>query len=126
MEPSFAEAIFGSAGGTPLLSVLIGVLYFALSDARAGFSRRALTSAYAPTTALLYCLAVLVLRKYRYDMDAAAVYMLAQVFVPLVLLFVSFAWYPGRKWHHWYLAPLALLCWTVQFMVGLILVIPAK
>jgi hypothetical protein len=126
MEVTFVGAVFGSAGGAPLLSVAIGLLHFALSEARAGFARRALTSAYAPTTALLYFLAIFVLREHRLDADLASVYGFAQALLPPALLLVSFVSYPGSMRHHWYLSPLAVLCWIVQFVVGLIYVIPAK
>jgi hypothetical protein len=92
----------------PLLSVIVGVLYFACSAPTAPLARRVVTSAYAPSAAVIY-LAVAFSPSALGNAHIARFYP-AIVAVPLLLLVFSLLRFPGPRWVHVVLVPIAALC----------------
>nr|WP_295083474.1 hypothetical protein [uncultured Roseateles sp.] len=91
----------------PFLSALVGVLYFASSSTAAPLGQRALASAYAPAVAVIYLMVAFASAAFR-EAYLSAVYPVAWV-VPLGLLALSLFRYPGPRWAHFVLLPLAAL-----------------
>jgi len=105
VETLIGMALFAWA---PLLSLVIGVLYFLCSSSAAPLARRVVAAAYAPSAAVIY-LAVAFSPPAIRDAYLARFYP-AVVFVPLVLLALSLARFPGPRWTHIVLVPIAVLC----------------
>ena len=91
----------------PFLSVIVGVLYFACSSPTAPLLRRVVSSAYAPSAAVIY-LAIPFLPSALSNPQIARLYP-ALVAVPLLLLLVSLFRFPGPRWAHVVLMPIAVV-----------------
>jgi hypothetical protein len=100
----------------PLLALGIGVLYFVRSNTSSPTLVRLLTSAYAPTTALLFGLAAVLPRNFWYSLGRDS-FLVAQA-VPAALLLYSLGWYPGKRALHVVAVPLCLLLWFAQIAWG--------
>jgi hypothetical protein len=92
----------------PFLSVIVGVLYFTCSASTAPLARRVASSAYAPSAAVIY-LAVAFSQSALDNAHIARFYP-ATVAVPLLLLVFSLLRFPGPRWVHAVLMPIAALC----------------
>jgi hypothetical protein len=110
-----AEALMGITffAWAPFLSVVVGLLYFASSSAAAPVGRRVLASAYAPAVAFIYLVVAFSPAAVR-DAYLVPVYPAAWL-VPLGLLTLSFFRFPGPRWAHFVLMPIAALAiaWQV-------------
>jgi hypothetical protein len=91
----------------PFLSVIVGVLYFVCSTSTAPLGRRVVSSAYAPSAAVIY-LAV-AFSPALGNAHIARLYP-AIVAIPLLLLVFSLLRFPGPRWVHVVLMPIAALC----------------
>ena len=97
--------------GGPLLSLIVGASYLAKSDSGASMWLRLLTSAYGPSIAAIFVLAVFAWpQQYRFQ-QAGVNALLGLQLVPLALLVASLRWYPGSRRLHVLLVPLALVGW---------------
>lgn len=105
LETLVGIALFAWA---PFLSLVVGVLYFACSNPAAPLTGRVVAAAYAPSAAIIY-LAVAVSTPALRDTYLNRFYP-AVVCVPLILLAFSLARYPGPRWAHIVLIPIALVC----------------
>jgi hypothetical protein len=100
-------------------SLLVGVLYMLCSYRSSPLHRRLLAAAYAPSSVILFLAAALIPR------DAwprqFPLYLALQL-LPLLLLGLSLRLFPGPRWVHWVLVPLALVCLAWQAALGHILI----
>jgi hypothetical protein len=105
--------------GGVVLALAIGAAYFASS--RAGpLWRRCLTSAYAPSIALVFAVVAFVWPdSHRYNAAGVRIFMWLQL-LPLGLLIYSLVFYRGRHHLHWFLVPLAFVAWAWTFALGFI------
>jgi hypothetical protein len=92
----------------PFLSVVVGVLYFVCSDPAAPLTGRVVSAAYAPSAAIIYLVVAFSTPAVR-DSYLKGLYP-AVIIVPLTLLALSLARYPGPRWAHIVLIPIALVC----------------
>jgi hypothetical protein len=109
--------LFGGA----VLAVCIGAAYFASSHATL-MLQRCLTSAYAPSIALVFAVAAFAWPdSYRHNAAGVHAFMWLQA-IPFGLLTYSLAFYRGRRGTHWLLVPLALVAWAWTFFLGFVAV----
>jgi hypothetical protein len=108
--------------GGPLLALIVGASYLAKSDSGASMWRRILTSAYGPSVAAIFVLAVFAWPdQYRFQQVGVNALLGLQL-VPLALLVASLRWYPGSRKLHIFLVPLALVGWLWSFALAFLLV----
>jgi hypothetical protein len=104
--------------GGALLGAAVGVLYFVKAGREASLSVRLLTSAFGPSVALLFIVASLWWPEHlRYKPAGVQAYSWLQV-LPLLLLGLALAKYPGPRRIHWIAVPLGLLAWAWVFAWG--------
>lgn len=109
LHPAFLiAACFGT--------VIIGVVYFTLAFPETSLPLRVITSAYAPTFAILF-LAGILLTGANLPGPKYSAFALVQI-VPLVLISISLWRYPGPKWLHLILLPIALVFGLLLFGWG--------
>jgi hypothetical protein len=110
-----------SVGGAVLFhwatfgSLLVGLLYLLCSYRSAPIGQRLLAAAYGPSSAVFF-LAALFVPQPAWPKHFP-LYLLLQL-VPLALLALSLRFFPGPRWVHWVLVPLALACLAWQAAWG--------
>ncbi len=103
-----------------VLSLGIGAWYFLRAPSESSLLLRIATSAYAPSTAVLYAFAFAVPREVWLRLGTAALFTAQSI--PAVFLVVSLVGYPGSKKLHLLLVPPALFFWLCQFAIAQIAV----
>ena len=106
--------------GGALGAVAIGAAYFARADPSARVSQRVVSSSYAPATAIVFLLGVMVPRETWLALGRGS--FLAAQLLPLALLGYCLVAYRGARAAHLVLLPLALLCWLWQVGIGTLLI----
>jgi hypothetical protein len=104
--------------GGALLGCVISLVYFVKADRSASLAVRGLTSAFGLSLAIVFITATFLWPKqYRFlESGVYAFYWLQAV--PLLLLGVSLAGYPGPHRLHRWLVPVGLLAWLWTFAWG--------
>jgi hypothetical protein len=112
------DALIGSAvfAWAPYGSFVIGALYFATSAKSASLRRRIVSAAYAPLSAIIYF--SIAFSSLGYQSRRFIPLYIAIQLLPLVFLFVSLRFFPGPRWVHAALLPVALVCMLWQGVWG--------
>jgi hypothetical protein len=122
MEIFIGILVLAAYYGPAFAGVLIGVVYFAKAPKESGIVLRLLSSAFGPSLTLLFFAAACGAAYYRDRPTEFRAYLWLQL-LPLSLLIISIARYPGPRRVHYLCVPLGLLAWhwmriTVQSLFG--------
>jgi hypothetical protein len=112
------EALIGSAifAWAPYGSFVIGALYFAASEKSASLACRLASAAYAPLSAIIYLSIAFASLGYQ-SRGFIPLYIALQL-LPLAFVVVSLRYFPGPRWVHAVLLPVALVCMLWQVVWG--------
>jgi hypothetical protein len=104
--------------GGAIAGLVIGALYFGNTTQSSGILLRLLSSAFGPSLALMLVSAAFWWpEQFRYIPRGIEAYLWLQL-LPLALLAVCLAKYPGPRRLHYILAPAGLLAWVWAFAIG--------
>jgi hypothetical protein len=110
-------ALFAFYGGA-IVGLVIGALYFTKASQGDSIALRLLSSAFGPSLTLLLAAATFLWpEQYRYKPAGVQAYFWLQL-LPLVLLAISIAKYPGPRRMHYLCVPLGLFAWLWTFVIG--------
>jgi len=108
-----ATAVFAWA---PFGCLVVGTLYVISSNRNASLGRRLIAASYAPLAAFIYLGTAIwapVLQR-----NPSLLLYIATLVPSLAMLLVSLRWFPGPRWVHAVLVPVALAYMPWQFVLG--------